>query len=254
MTENQVAEFFETHTSDYKSGLKPGSENKLQFIQQTLDDEPGTRVLDIGCGSGVFASAVGELFESVSILGTDITRDMYAEQTADVELLLSDAQKLPFESDSFQLIHLDAVLHHIVGESRSESKEKAKQTFSELFRILEPGGHILITERIQRARIVSDEVLSSGIFYGLKYASAVLHSLHPQIYSDQPPICFYSIEELASMVDDQSGNILEKDVFDNPSSHPLEILVRPTSLRVTLYITDQTEAGSSTSAESSIPG
>lgn len=238
MTENQVAEFFESHTNEYKAGLKPGSEEKLQFIQQNVDDETGVRVLDVGCGSGLFADAVGELFESSSTFGTEITREMYSGQSVDVELLLSDAQSLPFESESFQLIHLDAVLHHIVGETRSESKKKAKRTFSELFRVLEPGGHILLTERIQRGRAVSDELLSSAIFYGLKYASKALHPLHPQIYADQPPICFYSTEELTSMIEANSGEILKKDVVHNPSSHILEVLVRPTSLRVTFYITD----------------
>lgn len=239
MTETQVAEFFESHTSDYKAGLKRGSENKLEFIRQTVEDEPETRVLDVGCGSGLFADAVGEVLDSSSIFGTEITRDMYSERSSNVDLLLSDAQNLPFESDSFRLIHLDAVLHHIVGDSRSESKDKARQTFSELFRILEPGGYILLTERVQKARIVSDEALSAAIFHGLKHGPSVLHPLHPQIYDDQPPICFYSVEELSRMVEENSGQILDRDVFHNPSSHPLEMLIRPTSLRVTFYITNQ---------------
>lgn len=236
MTENQVAEFFGTHTNDYKAGLKRGSENKLNFLEETVSDETGLRVLDVGCGSGLFANAVGELFESASIYGTEITKEMVSEQSVSMDLLLSDAQKLPFKSNSFHLIHMDAVLHHIVGESRSESKEKAKQTFSELFRILEPGGHILLTERVQRGRIISDETLSSAIFYALKYGSKVLHPLHPQIYQDQPPICFYSIEELSSMIEQHSGEILKKDIFLNPSTQVIEMLIRPTSLRVTLYI------------------
>lgn len=241
MTETEVAEFFESHTTDYKPGLKQGSENKLDFLQDKIDNETEIRVLDVGCGSGVFADAVGELLETPSIFGTEITKEMLSEESISIELLLSDAQKLPFKSDSFQVVHLDAVLHHIVGDSRPESKQKAKQAFSEIFRILEPGGQIILTERIQKARIGSNEALSYAIFYGLKYGSKVLHSVHPQIYDDQPPICFYSIEELSSMIEENSGKIVKKDVFVKPSSQLLEMLVRPMSLRVTLYIENQTE-------------
>jgi len=54
--------------------------------------------------------------------------------------------RLPFKENSFDCIHMEALLHHIVGRSKAESKNKAAAAILEARRVLKPGGFLLLTE------------------------------------------------------------------------------------------------------------
>jgi len=236
MTDREVAEFFDTNVDEYSVGLKEGSEEKLDFVREVTGDEIEPRVLDVGCGSAEFAAELAETIDTQHVYGTEVARGMFTEESVDVRLLLSDGKNLPFQSETFHLIHMDTVLHHIVGGSRKESKKYARDTVSELFRVLKPGGYVLLTERIQKGRLLSDRTLSYAIFYGLRYGSKLLHPFHPLIHEKQPPICFYTFDEIESMIDDSPGEIIRKDVFSHPNSYLIEKPFYSSSLRVTFYI------------------
>lgn len=140
MADSEVGEFFESNLDEYSVGLKDGSEQKLNFIRETVGDGTEIRALDIGCGSGIFADMMAESLENHSVFGTEIARGMISEQAVNVNFLISDAQDLPFESNAFRLIHMDTVLHHIVGKSRTESKKKPREHFQKYFGFLNREG------------------------------------------------------------------------------------------------------------------
>ena len=98
------------------------------------------RALEIGAGTGYFAlnlMRAGVVGEAVC---TDISPGMLGTLSGNaarlgladrVQTLACDAEQLPFEDGSFDLVLGHAVLHHLPD---------LDQAFSEFFRVLEPGG------------------------------------------------------------------------------------------------------------------
>ena len=104
---------------------------------------PGATVVDIGCGAGMdlllAAQAVGPGGRSI---GVDMTEAM-AERARvgarsigldNVEVRLGDALALPVESETVDFVISNGVLN------LTPDKQEA---FSEVFRVLKPGGHFL---------------------------------------------------------------------------------------------------------------
>jgi len=94
-------------------------------------------VLDIGCGTGEFASA----FKNSNYFGIDIYSEYikYAKKHEQGEFTVMDATKLQFETDQFDFILIIAMLHHL-------DQTDANQVLKEAKRVLKPGGRILIME------------------------------------------------------------------------------------------------------------
>ncbi len=96
--------------------------------------------LEIGSGTGYFSLNLLQLGTIERLTATDISPGMLRRfsTTADAlgleaETVATDAEELPFEDESFDLVFGHAVLHHIPDLSRA---------FGEFRRVLRPGGAI----------------------------------------------------------------------------------------------------------------
>jgi ubiquinone/menaquinone biosynthesis C-methylase UbiE len=98
-----------------------------------------SRVLEIGGGSQIISRHLLQMNDKLSIICTDISqerlnafRQYFNDDRSNLELQGGiDAQHLPYEDNSFDLIVGDAVLHHI---------EIIKYALMEINRCLVPGG------------------------------------------------------------------------------------------------------------------
>ncbi len=96
--------------------------------------------LEIGSGTGYFSLNLLQLGVIERLTATDISAGMLerlsrtaASLGLKVETVLTEAEALPFEDESFDLVFGHAVLHHIPNLERA---------FSEFRRVLRPGGTI----------------------------------------------------------------------------------------------------------------
>ena len=96
--------------------------------------------LEIGSGTGYFSLNLLQLGTIRRLTATDISPGMLRRlaETADalgveVETVATEAEHLPFEDESFDLVFGHAVLHHIPDLQRA---------FAEFRRVLRPGGMI----------------------------------------------------------------------------------------------------------------
>ncbi len=97
--------------------------------------------LEIGAGTGYFSLNLASCGIIGNLTATDISPGMLAslERTAaglgvPVSTVVTEAETLPFEDESFDVVLGHAVLHHIPDLDRA---------FSEFFRVLRPGGSIV---------------------------------------------------------------------------------------------------------------
>jgi ubiquinone/menaquinone biosynthesis C-methylase UbiE len=94
--------------------------------------EPPQRVLDLGTGTGSVARLVAARFPDAEVVGADISERMIEEARAKTEFgnvryVVADAQRLPFEDASFDLVTLANMIPF----------------FDELARVVAPGGYVV---------------------------------------------------------------------------------------------------------------
>ncbi len=89
------------------------------------------RLLDFGCGSKPYKP----LFEVDEYIGTDIEVSGHDHRNEDIDVYY-DGTTLPFTDESFDSIFSSEVFEHIFN---------LPQILDELYRVLKPGGHMLVT-------------------------------------------------------------------------------------------------------------
>ena len=109
-----------------------------QFINAFhIDREKKVRILEIGCGPGALAGALHRWYPNAEITGLDLDTAFIRfakENEKGVTFLEGDAQKLPFEDESFDVTISNTVSEHIPPEA----------FFGEQMRVLKKGGICLV--------------------------------------------------------------------------------------------------------------
>ena len=131
---------------DAKWGIDFGATGQKQVSQKLakalggLDGERFPDALEIGSGTGYFSLNLLQMGTIERLTATDISPGMLSRlaTTAEslglaLETVATEAERLPFEDESFDLVFGHAVLHHIPDLDRA---------FAEFRRVLRPGGAI----------------------------------------------------------------------------------------------------------------
>jgi ubiquinone/menaquinone biosynthesis C-methylase UbiE len=121
------------------------SESVCDFKQLLKNRIPGTdQILDAGCGQGLAFVLLEEHFQPRTIIGVDIDKEeiSIAPETAkrckcEVKLENGTVCNLNISDSSIDMIFSHQLLHHISDQTRA---------LEEFYRILMPGGVILISE------------------------------------------------------------------------------------------------------------
>jgi arsenite methyltransferase len=107
---------------------------------------PGERVLDLGSGAGTDSLIAAQIVgEQGHVTGIDMTQEMLAKAGAaaaemgatNVEFVEGEAERLPFPDASFDVVISNGVIDLVPDKDA---------VFSELFRVLAPGGRIQIAD------------------------------------------------------------------------------------------------------------
>ncbi len=112
---------------------------RAALIIQTAKLKPGMRILEIGCGTGLFTRAFAAIGCQVDAI--DVSPDLLAHTASkqipgDVTFSLDDAEALSYEDDMFDAVVGSSILHHL----------DVSKSLAEMFRVLKPGGRIAFAE------------------------------------------------------------------------------------------------------------
>jgi len=94
----------------------------------------GARILDVGCGLGLYVRQFLTLSDDVYGVDIDAEKVAKARQTLP-KISVAPAEKLPFPDASFDVLLLHEVLEHVEDDRRA---------VAEAYRVLRPGGRMVI--------------------------------------------------------------------------------------------------------------
>src|SRR5215211_7301852 len=101
-----------------------------------VDVRPGDRVLDVGCGSGVFLRAAAD--RGAQVFGLDASEpllEIAREVAPEADLRLGDMQALPYDDDSFDVV---------AGFNTFFFADDMVAALREAGRVAKPGGPVVI--------------------------------------------------------------------------------------------------------------
>ena len=146
---SQVAQEFTSWSTSYDRSIlqwllfAPSHRVMIRRIREAAGDRP-VKMLDVGCGTGLFASKVRDSLPHVEVCGVDLVSEMLAKgQTrwrlhrAHVFPVQGDSERLPFASGSFDIVTCANSFHHYPHQDRA---------VAEMGRVLRPGGRLMIID------------------------------------------------------------------------------------------------------------
>ncbi len=102
------------------------------------------RLLDVGCGTGVFAARVREAMPNATVWGIDLVAGMirqgaprWRSHAEHVQAIQADSEHLPFDSGSFDVVTCSNSFHHYPRQERA---------VAEMRRVLKPGGRLMLVD------------------------------------------------------------------------------------------------------------
>jgi SAM-dependent methyltransferase len=103
-------------------------------VSRHLDPRPGYRLLDLGSGTGMWASAFIRWYDGIEMVAVEPSAAMRARSTYP-DVLPGEAGDIPLADDSVDAAWLSTVIHHIPNLTDAAL---------EIRRVVRPGGPVLI--------------------------------------------------------------------------------------------------------------
>ena len=127
--------YFERLWSELPDGVPEHFARRRDFLLSAL--EPGSRVLDVGCGAGWFAGALKQA--GFAVTGVDVAAEPLRrarERLPQLEFVLAGEHELPFAAGSFDAAWLGELLEHV---------QDGIGLLEQVTRVLVPGGRLVVS-------------------------------------------------------------------------------------------------------------
>ncbi|QBI18628.1 class I SAM-dependent methyltransferase [Egibacter rhizosphaerae] len=140
--------YFDEHCPEYSTG-------RLAWAGAWIAEHygPGASLADIGCGAGNILAYLRDRTGIEHVAGIDpssgllaLAQDRLGCPTYPVSVLDPELEaRIP---ERFDVVVAAAVLHHLVGGTRRDSRELARTAVDRALRLVRPGGHLVIVEPV----------------------------------------------------------------------------------------------------------
>ena len=164
------------------------NEENLERILKFCSDKIQGRVLDVGCGDGFFTAKILQRFNLKNVYGLDISSkavDLARLKHPEINFKQDALNHIPEETNSIDSITMIEVIEHLVD---------IEGTLKELFRVMKPGGILLI---------------ATTDFNWLKQVIIAIFFFEKYFYPTNPHIRFFKKSTLADILSKNGFSIIK---------------------------------------------
>ena len=174
----KMGEFFDSRLGGYEEHQLNCIDSAKEFYPFTagcLPRKHGTRLLDLGCGTGLELGYYFELVPSAEVTGIDLAPGMLKALKSKfpgrrITLIQGSYFDVPFEEDHYDAAVSVESLHHFAKEEKTRLYEKLRKA-------LKPGGCFILTDyfalsgeeeifhREELKRLKTEQGIDDGAFY-----------------------------------------------------------------------------------------
>jgi ubiquinone/menaquinone biosynthesis C-methylase UbiE len=195
-TKENVREFWQAEACGERYGADQ-DRIRYEFEPEILDfadfaGARGKRVLEIGVGMG--ADFLRWLRAGATATGIDlteraveITRERVAQEGFEADVRQADAEELPFDDGSFDIVYSWGVLHHTPDTPKAITEAK---------RVLAPGGRLKVMMYHRRSWVALAAWARFGLFKGRPFTSVADALTH----TESPGTRAFTVNEMAELM------------------------------------------------------
>jgi len=158
-------------------------------FESRLDDDEGdlVGVLDVGTGTALIPALLCDQYAAFKVIAVDMAVSMlelasynvHASLRGDrIELIQVDAKDLGFESEMFDIVISNSIVHHI---------HDPKQCVAEMVRVVQPGGAIFVRDLMRPESMeMLESIVQTYAGDATEYCQQLFHqSLHAALTLDE---------------------------------------------------------------------
>jgi demethylmenaquinone methyltransferase / 2-methoxy-6-polyprenyl-1,4-benzoquinol methylase len=173
----------------------------MKRFMATVDLRPNQRVLDVCAGTNAVGIALLDREPSLDVHAMDRSADMQdvGRQRAEargfhIKSTIGDVTKLPFPDNHFDVVTLQFASRHL----------KVREVFTEILRVLKPGGHFHHSDMLRPANPIVKNLYYTYLRTCLNFTSLIVGSGKAATNCKQYFIdaieMFYSTQELSTVL------------------------------------------------------
>jgi len=187
----------------------------LQQFMATVDLRAGERVLDVCAGTNAIGIALLEREPTLEVHAIDRSEAMQevgqrsaAEKGLTIRGVIGDVHTLPYPDGHFDVVTLQFASRHL----------RVKRVFSEILRVLKPGGRFFHSDMLRPGNPVVEKLYYGYLRFCLWFTSVLFQSGKPALSCKEYFInalqMFYSAEELSDLLTEVGfRDVTAKTVF-----------------------------------------
>lgn len=210
-TTDKKTSLFKNHIDFYGKGNNLG-EHDYYFLRIMMDSGgEKKKLLDIGGGSGKFASLVKDNIPDMEITIIDPCIELL--DMIEDDQIRTIQGSLPNnlccdKNQYFNYIHTKEVLHHVVGHSIRSSKQKVTSSMLNISNMLENNGCFFIHELYYEGYVIPT-LPRTLIFHLCRIQESLNIKIPVSEFLEGLLICFYTREEFKSLIEGCGFEILD---------------------------------------------
>lgn len=199
MNDEQTRDYFDRFTPYYNP-------QRFGFAIDYLkrNSNRNQKLIDVGCGDGATLSLIKEKTPLTQLAGLDVSRNSLnkAGELVGCDLIegsILDRAIVDRYSGQFDYCTLKAIIHHLIGKTRTESFRYASQCLENSLQLLKPNGSLIIFEPTHTPSLIMDMVFWTKKIIGT-FTNQRVELLQRWVNFGQPVVSYYTPQQVRSFV------------------------------------------------------